>query len=118
MAFMKNSLGNWRITLLLCGAILAAAATAYISAPVRAASGDAVEQDWLVYTCDEYGFSVKYPVEYKVIVAKPRSETKSIWGAEVLSEFELFQVTFIETEYEMWPGQFEISLLPMRMTSG
>lgn len=112
MVFMKNSFSIRRVVLLLCGAILAVAAVSSVSAPMRATTEDAAKPDRLIYTCEEYGFSIKYPVGYRVIEAKPRSETKSQWGAEILSEFELHKVTFIEIEYEMWPGQFEISVLP------
>ena len=111
MTLMKSSPGNWPAALLLCGAILAVAAAACVSAPMRAAAEDAAEPDWLVYSCEKYGFSIKYPTGYRVIEAKPRSETESIWGAEVLSGLELYQVTFIEAEYEMWPGSFEICVM-------
>ena len=111
MASMKNGPGHRRFALLLSGAILAVAAVACVSAPMRSASEDTVEKKWLVYTGEEYGFSIKYPNGYRVIEAKPHSETKSIWGAEILSGLELFQVTFIEAEYEIWPGQFGISVL-------
>jgi hypothetical protein len=112
MVFMKNGTSNWMVAFLLCGAILTAAAAPYVSAPVLAAEKEAVGPEWLVHTCERYGFSVKYPHAYKVIIAKPSSDTKSHWGAEILSEYELHKVTFIETEYDMWPGLFEISVRP------
>ncbi len=112
MTLMKSSPGSWPVVLLVCGAILAAAAAPYVSGPVSAATEDSAQLEWLVYSCEKYGFSIKYPAGYRVIEAKPRSETKSIWGAEVLSGLELYQVTFIEAEYEMWPGSFGICVMP------
>jgi hypothetical protein len=84
----------------------------YISIPINATSEDTEKSDKEIYTCEKYGFRIKCPNGYRVIEAKPRSETGNHWGAEILSEYELYKVTFIEVEYEMWPGLFEIRVLP------
>ena len=102
---------NRQAAMLLCRFALAVIAVMYISIPIDATSEDTEKSDKEIYSCEKYGFRIIYPNGYRVIEAKPRSETKSIWGAEVLSGLELFKVTFIEVEYEIWPGQFGISVL-------
>jgi hypothetical protein len=92
-----------------CKTLLAAVLVSAILS--LAIPGGAAETEWLSYVCEEYGFQVLYPRGYDVIIARSRSETKSLWGAEVLLGSELHKVTFLEAEYDMWPGAFEILVL-------
>jgi hypothetical protein len=94
------------------GAALGIAISLSLSVIILAGEDEESEKQWLEYSCEDYSYSIRYPDGYKVIEAKPRRETKSVWSAEVLSEWELHRVTFIEAEYEMWPGLFEISVMP------
>lgn len=97
------------------GLAITAAANASVTS---CADEDESGVEWLVYENEEYGYSIRYPEGYKVVEAKPRRETDSIWGAEVLAGSEHHKVTFIEIEYEMWYGSFEISVRPDEERAG
>jgi hypothetical protein len=64
--------------------------------------------EWNVYTNEKFGYQLEYPSYWKMVEAKPRLGNKTEWATEILLDNELQKITFLEEEYKIWPGEFQI----------
>jgi hypothetical protein len=67
--------------------------------------------EWKTYRNRKYGYEIKFPEGWEVIEAKPREGNKTVWGVKILFEEETQKVTFLEKEYEFWPGEFQVKVM-------
>jgi len=63
------------------------------------------------YRNKKYGYEVKYPEDWEVREAKPREGPRTAWTVNILLEEELQKVTFLETEYKLWQGSFQVRVM-------
>ncbi len=77
-------------------------------APLEAA---AREPGWYTYRNQAFGYQVEYPAGWKVLEATRRTSDSATWAGSILIEDEVQKVTFLEHEYEMWQGEFEVRVL-------
>ena len=65
---------------------------------------------WKTHQSEEWGFQVSHPASWMVEVAGDDRRGGGL-EAELLSEEEVYKVTFIEPENQIWPGRYEVRLL-------
>jgi hypothetical protein len=69
------------------------------------------EPAWLTYSSSEWGYSILYPAGWEAREAVERTGKGPFFEPDVLSGDEVQKVTFIEREYDMWPGQLQVMVL-------
>lgn len=66
---------------------------------------------WAEYRSERFGYTIEYPGDWTVIEARPW-EREMTSQSEFLEAGELGKVTFLEPQGDVWPGQFELRVLP------
>jgi hypothetical protein len=92
--------------------VLIVAALVYVWG-IRAPKFQADEDISKTYTNTEFHFEIGVPDGWDVIEAAPRdpNEKGTTWEPEVLFPPELCKVTLLEREYDMWPGEFRVTVV-------
>ncbi|NIM89854.1 MAG: hypothetical protein GTO17_02785 [Candidatus Aminicenantes bacterium] len=72
---------------------------------------DDKDSEWKTYQGKKYDYQLKYPPGWEVIEAKPKEGDKASWAGKILLEEEIQKVTFLEKEYEFWPGEFQVRVM-------
>ena len=83
----------------------------YALAGAHAAAAPEGKTQWTTYKNERCGYEIKYPSGWQAIEAVPKTGTGTFIAHEVLWEEELQKVTFLEKEYSMWPGEFQVRVL-------
>jgi hypothetical protein len=65
---------------------------------------------WETHRSEEWGFQVSYLANWMVVIASDDRRGGGL-EAEILSEKEVYKVTFIEPANQIWPGRYEVRLL-------
>ncbi|NNM07502.1 MAG: hypothetical protein HKO65_20595 [Gemmatimonadetes bacterium] len=64
----------------------------------------------MTHRSEDWGFQVSHPVHWRVVIAS-KGHRSGGWEAEILSDEEIYKVTFLEPETQTWPGRYEVRLL-------
>ena len=66
---------------------------------------------WEKYSNRQFGYSIKYPVGWKITEAKPRKDNKAAYGGEILLPGELQKISFADTSDRYWQAQMQIRII-------
>jgi len=66
---------------------------------------------WLTYSSSEWRYSIPYPADWRAKEAVARTGAGPFFEPDVLSGDEVQKITFIEREYDMWPGELQVRVL-------
>ena len=78
--------------------------------PGQPRSPNRQESDWLSYSRPDIGYTIQYPQGWEVIEAEPKKEPKAVWGGYILIGDEVQKTTFLEKNYDLWRGEFQVIL--------
>ena len=86
-----------------------------ICAVAAIATGPLNRQDvkWQKYSTKEFGYSIKYPVGWKVTVAQPRKDNKVVYSGDILLSGELHKTAFTDTSDRYWQAGLAIRILEL-----
>lgn len=69
--------------------------------------------EWEKYTNNKYGYSIKYPGDWKITEAKPCKDKWAAYGGELLSPGELQKISFTDTSDRYWQAGLAIRILEL-----